>query len=124
MTFAARCGVHDAARAAACDAVLERVAKEHVEQVRVAWADLHGSLRGKTLVLGGDGRYYNLTAIQTILKMAAANGVERVLVGRDGLLSTPAALPLTRTVSARREGDGFTYTFPAHSLTILRFGIR
>jgi glutamine synthetase len=54
MTFAARCGVHDAARAAACDAVLERVAKEHVEQVRVAWADLHGSLRGKTLVCGFD----------------------------------------------------------------------
>jgi phosphoglucomutase len=48
-------------------------------------------LRNATLVLGGDGRYYNLTAIQTILKMAAANGVARVLVGRDGLLSTPAA---------------------------------
>ncbi|MBI5462376.1 MAG: alpha-D-glucose phosphate-specific phosphoglucomutase [Gammaproteobacteria bacterium] len=48
-------------------------------------------LKGATLVLGGDGRYYNLTAIQTILKMAAANGVTQVLVGRDGLLSTPAA---------------------------------
>ena len=54
MTFAARCGVHDAARAVACDAVLERVAKEHVEQVRVAWADLHGTQRGKTLVCGFD----------------------------------------------------------------------
>ncbi|MFA7593485.1 MAG: alpha-D-glucose phosphate-specific phosphoglucomutase [Thiohalobacteraceae bacterium] len=49
------------------------------------------TLRGATLVLGGDGRYYNLTAIQIILKMAAANGVARVLVGRGGLLSTPAA---------------------------------
>ncbi|MFN2308596.1 MAG: alpha-D-glucose phosphate-specific phosphoglucomutase [Gammaproteobacteria bacterium] len=49
------------------------------------------ALRGATLVLGGDGRYYNLNAIQTILKLAAANGVARVLVGRDGLLSTPAA---------------------------------
>jgi phosphoglucomutase len=48
-------------------------------------------LRGASLVLGGDGRYYNLNAIQTILKMAAANGVARVLVGRAGLLSTPAA---------------------------------
>ena len=48
-------------------------------------------LRGATLVVGGDGRYYNLTAIQTILKMAAANGIARVLVGRAGLLSTPAA---------------------------------
>lgn len=44
-----------------------------------------------TLVLGGDGRYYNKEAIQTILKMAAANGFGRVLVGKDGILSTPAA---------------------------------
>lgn len=47
--------------------------------------------KGGTLVLGGDGRYYNRTAIQVILKMAAANGVGRVLVGQRGLLSTPAA---------------------------------
>ncbi len=46
---------------------------------------------GQTLVLGGDGRYGNLEAIATILRMAAANGFGRVLVGRDGLLSTPAA---------------------------------
>ncbi|HEY9104614.1 alpha-D-glucose phosphate-specific phosphoglucomutase [Chitinimonas sp.] len=53
-------------------------------------------LRGQTLVLGGDGRYHNAAAIQTILKMAAANGVARVLVGRLGLLSTPAASHLIR----------------------------
>jgi phosphoglucomutase len=53
--------------------------------------DTIGPLGGKTLVLGGDGRYYNRTAIQTILKMAAANRVARVLVGRGGILSTPAA---------------------------------
>jgi len=46
---------------------------------------------GQTLVLGGDGRYYNLDAIQTILRMAAANGFARVLVGQGGILSTPAA---------------------------------
>ena len=46
---------------------------------------------GSTLVLGGDGRYYNREAIQIILKMAAANGFARVLVGRGGILSTPAA---------------------------------
>ena len=47
--------------------------------------------QGAALVLGGDGRYYNREAIQTILKMAAANGFSRVLVGRGGILSTPAA---------------------------------
>ncbi|MFZ3018950.1 MAG: alpha-D-glucose phosphate-specific phosphoglucomutase [Gallionella sp.] len=47
--------------------------------------------RGATLVLGGDGRYYNREAIQVILKMAAANGFGRVLVGKGGILSTPAA---------------------------------
>ncbi|AFY75657.1 MAG: alpha-D-glucose phosphate-specific phosphoglucomutase [Hydrococcus sp. C42_A2020_068] len=47
--------------------------------------------QGQTLVLGGDGRYYNRQAIQTILKMAAANGVGRILVGQGGILSTPAA---------------------------------
>src|SRR3569833_377108 len=48
-------------------------------------------LKGETLVLGGDGRYYNRTAIQIILKMAGANGGGRGLVGERGSLSTPAA---------------------------------
>ncbi|HEX8604640.1 MAG TPA: alpha-D-glucose phosphate-specific phosphoglucomutase, partial [Pseudoduganella sp.] len=52
--------------------------------------DSLGDLSGKTLVLGGDGRYHNRAAVRTILKMAAANGVARVLVGRGGILSTPA----------------------------------
>ena len=47
--------------------------------------------QGKTLVVGGDGRYYNREALQIILKMAAANGFGKVMVGRSGILSTPAA---------------------------------
>jgi phosphoglucomutase len=49
-----------------------------------------GDCSGRTLVLGGDGRFYNRSAIQTILRMAAAHKVARVLVGRGGILSTPA----------------------------------
>ncbi len=55
---------------------------------------------GATLVLGGDGRYHNRTAIQTVLRMAAANGFARVLVGRDGILSTPAASCVIRKHAA------------------------
>ncbi|MGK7937118.1 MAG: alpha-D-glucose phosphate-specific phosphoglucomutase [Xenococcaceae cyanobacterium] len=56
--------------------------------------------QGQTLVLGGDGRYYNRQAIQTILKMAAAKGIGRILVGRGGILSTPAASCIIRKYKA------------------------
>ena len=56
--------------------------------------------QGKTLVLGGDGRYFNDTAIQIILRMAAAAGFGRVLVGCNGILSTPAASAVIRKQGA------------------------
>ena len=62
--------------------------------------DTHPGFAGTTLVLGGDGRYHNDTAIQTILAMAAANGVARVIVGLGGIVSTPAASHLIRKYDA------------------------
>jgi phosphoglucomutase len=56
--------------------------------------------QGQTLVVGGDGRYYNRHAIQVILKMAAANGFGKILVGRGGILSTPAASCIIRKYNA------------------------
>jgi len=57
-------------------------------------------IQNQTLVLGGDGRYYNREAIQIILKMAAANGFGKVLVGQGGILSTPAASCVIRKTNA------------------------
>ena len=58
--------------------------------------DTLGDCAGQTLVLGGDGRYHNRAAIQTVLRMAAAHGYARVLLGRGGILSTPAVSCLIR----------------------------
>jgi phosphoglucomutase len=62
--------------------------------------DLAEGFGGETLVVGGDGRYFNRAATQTILRMAAANGFGRVLVGRDCMLSTPAASAVIRRQNA------------------------
>jgi phosphoglucomutase len=63
--------------------------------------------QGSTLVLGGDGRYYNDVAIQTIVRMAAAAGARHLVIGRGGLLSTPAASIIIRS---RRAQGGFLLT--------------
>jgi len=62
-----------------------------------------GGIAGKTLVVGGDGRFFNDQAIQIILRMASANGAARCIVGQGGILSTPAASHLIRL---RKAGGG------------------
>ena len=70
--------------------------ERYLENFVQAIFDSLSGQQGKTLVVGGDGRYYNDVAIQTILRMAAAAGFGRVMVGRDGILSTPAASAVIR----------------------------
>jgi phosphoglucomutase len=60
--------------------------------------DATGGLEGKTLTLGGDGRYHNRTACETIIRMAVANGAKAVYVGQGGILSTPAASAVIRSL--------------------------
>ncbi len=74
---------------------------------------LHGDApaTGQTLVLGGDGRFHNRVAVQTILKMAAARGYGKVLVGQGGILSTPA----TSAVIRRRGASGGIILSASHN---------
>ena len=70
--------------------------KNYVENFIQSIFDSVAGFRGETLVIGGDGRYFNREAIQIAMRMAAANGFGRVIVGQGGILSTPAASHLIR----------------------------
>ncbi|MDE2234100.1 MAG: alpha-D-glucose phosphate-specific phosphoglucomutase [Gammaproteobacteria bacterium] len=79
----------------------------YLENYIQACFDAIPSLISGTLVIGGDGRYFNREAIGTLLKMAAANGVKKSIIGRGGLLSTPAASML---ITHLRAAGGFIFT--------------
>ncbi len=83
----------------------------YLENFVQAIFDAIGGVRAKTLVLGGDGRYFNDRAAQVILRMAAAQSAARVIVGRDALLSTPAVSNLIRT----RRTDGGIVLSASHN---------
>ncbi|MBK8457200.1 MAG: alpha-D-glucose phosphate-specific phosphoglucomutase [Phyllobacteriaceae bacterium] len=72
----------------------------YVENFIQSIFDALDGFAGQTLVVGGDGRYFNAEVVQIVIRMAAANGFGRVLVGRDGLLSTPAASNVIRKYKA------------------------
>jgi len=74
--------------------------KHYLENFVQALFDVLPDAKGLTLVLGGDGRFYNRVAVQTILRMAAAKGYARVLVGQGGILSTPAVSAVIRATAA------------------------
>ncbi|TRD21560.1 alpha-D-glucose phosphate-specific phosphoglucomutase [Palleronia caenipelagi] len=90
-----------------------RVFMEHhyVENfVQSIWNGI-GGVEGKTLVLGGDGRYFSQPASQVILRMAAASGAAKVIVGQNAILSTPAASNLIR----KRGTDGGIILSASHN---------
>lgn len=72
----------------------------YVENFIQSLFDCLDGFAGKTLVLGGDGRYFNAQAIQIAIRMAAANGFGRVLVGQGGILSTPGESHIIRHYKA------------------------
>lgn len=74
----------------------------YVENFMQSIFNVIGNLKDKTFVVGGDGRYYNDVAIQKIIKMAAANGVSRLIVGQNGFMSTPAG----SNIILKNKADG------------------
>ncbi|ODV95562.1 hypothetical protein PACTADRAFT_42644 [Pachysolen tannophilus NRRL Y-2460] len=65
---------------------------------------------GSTLVIGGDGRFYNDNVVQLIAQIGAANGVRKLIVGKDGILSTPAASNVIRTYGKGKVTGGIILT--------------
>ncbi len=83
----------------------------YLENFVQATFNVIGGGQGKTLVLGGDGRFYNRVAAQTIIRIAAANGFAHIIVGQGGILSTPAASAVIRA----RGADGGLILSASHN---------
>ena len=81
--------------------------KNYVHNAVQSIFDSLEGFEGKTLVVGGDGRYFNDKAIQIVLKIAAANGFGRLIVGKNGWLSTPA---LSHLISLNKAFGGIILT--------------
>ena len=83
----------------------------YIENFIQSLFDAIGGVRGQTFVLGGDGRYYNDIAIQKIIKLAAANGMKKLIIGQNGMISTPAS----SEVLLKNHADGGLVLSASHN---------
>ncbi len=81
--------------------------ENYVENFVQSIFDAIGGVKGQTFILGGDGRFYNKVAIQKIMKMAAAAGMKKMIVGQNGYISTPTA---SRVLLKNHADGGFVLT--------------
>ena len=81
--------------------------KNYIENFVQSIFNVIGNLSEKTFLVGGDGRFYNKIAIQKIIKMAAANGVKKLVIAKDGFISTPAGSVVIRK---NKLNGGFVLT--------------
>ncbi|CED82377.1 phosphoglucomutase [Phaffia rhodozyma] len=79
--------------------------------IQATLSSIPGGPEGKTLVVGGDGRYFARETVQTIVQIAAGNGVSKLIVGYDSILSTPAASAVIR----QRKADGGILLTASHN---------
>ena len=83
----------------------------YIENFIQSLFDAIGGAKGQTFVLGGDGRYYNDIAIQKIIKLAAANGMKKLIIGQNGMISTPAS----SKVLLKNHADGGLVLSASHN---------
>ena len=81
--------------------------ENYVENFVQSIFDAIGGVKGQTFILGGDGRFYNKIAIQKIMKMSAAAGMKKMIVGQNGYISTPTA---SRVLLKNHADGGFVLT--------------